>query len=101
MSSLTSLPAVRQVETDRPDLFAFDVVGQVSPADVENFYGLLEAAYALQPEIDVLVRVIDHEGVEVGALRGSHQLNGRSRGNSGDDEQRAHAQESHGSSDGR
>ena len=68
MSSLTSLPAVRQVETDRPDLFAFDVVGQVSPSDVENFYGLLEAAYALHPSIDVLVRVIEHEGVEWGEM---------------------------------
>jgi hypothetical protein len=68
MSSLTSLPAVRQVETDRPDLFAFDVVGHVSPSDVENFYGLLEAAYTLHPSIDVLVRVIDHEGVEWGEM---------------------------------
>ena len=68
MSSLTSLPAVRQVETDRADLFAFDVVGHVSPSDVENFYGLLEAAYALHPSIDVLVRVIDHEIVEWGEM---------------------------------
>jgi hypothetical protein len=68
MPSLSSLPAVRQVETDRPDLFAFDVVGQVSAADVENFYGLLEAAYALHPSIDVLVRVTDHEGIDWGEL---------------------------------
>jgi hypothetical protein len=68
MSSLSSLPAIRQVETDRPDLYAFDVVGQVSPADVENFYGLLEGAYALHPSIDVLVRVIDYESVDWGEL---------------------------------
>ena len=64
MGLLTSLPAVRQVETDRPDLYAFDLVGHISPADVENFYGLLEAAYALHPTIDVLVRVIDQEGLD-------------------------------------
>src|SRR6188472_4115975 len=68
MSSLSSLPAIRQVETDRPDLFAFDVVGQISPADVENFYRLLEGAYALHPSIDVLVRVIDYEGVDWGEV---------------------------------
>ena len=28
-------------------LFAIDVVGDVSPADAENLFGLLEAAYPL------------------------------------------------------
>ena len=64
MALLTSIPAVRQVATDRPDLYAFDLVGGISPADVENFYGLLEAAYTLHPTIDVLVRVVDQEGVD-------------------------------------
>jgi hypothetical protein len=59
MGLLTSVPAVRQVETDRPGLYAFDLVGHISAADVENFYGLLEAAYTLHPTIDVLVRVVD------------------------------------------
>jgi hypothetical protein len=66
MGLLTSVPAVRQVETDRPGLYAFDLVGHISPADVENFYGLLEAAYALHPTIDVVVRVIDQEGFDLG-----------------------------------
>ncbi len=61
MALLTSVPAVRQIETDRSDLYAFDLVGAVSAADVENFYGLLEAAYALHPTIDVLVRVSDQD----------------------------------------
>ena len=56
MGQLTSMPVVRQIETERADLYAFDLVGPVSAADVENFYGLLEAAYALHPAIDVLVR---------------------------------------------
>ena len=59
MALLTPLPAIRQVETDRANLYAFDLVGHISPADIENFYGLLEAAYALHPTIDVLVRVVD------------------------------------------
>jgi stage II sporulation SpoAA-like protein len=65
MGLLTSVPAVRQVETDRPGLYAFDLVGHISPADVENFYGLLEAAYALHPTIDIVVRVVDQEGLDL------------------------------------
>ena len=65
MGLLTSVPAVRQVETDRPGLYAFDLVGHISAADVENFYGLLEAAYDLHPTIDVVVRVIDQEGLDL------------------------------------
>ena len=64
MAMLDAVPAVRRIETDRPDLFAIDVVGHVSAADVENLYGLLEAAYALHPKIDVLVRMVDHDGVD-------------------------------------
>lgn len=64
MPTLESMPAVRRIETDRTDLFAVDVVGHVASADVENLYGLLEAAYALHPKIDVLVRMIDHDGVD-------------------------------------
>ena len=66
MGQLASIPAVRQIETERADLYAFDVVSPVSAADVENFYGLLEAAYALHPAIDVLVRAAGQDGSEAG-----------------------------------
>ncbi|TJV02209.1 MAG: STAS/SEC14 domain-containing protein, partial [Mesorhizobium sp.] len=62
MNYLEDVPAVRRIDTDRDDLFAIDVVGHVTAADAENLFGLLEAAYALHPKIDVLVRLIDHEG---------------------------------------
>lgn len=64
MSFLESVPAVRRIETTRPDLFAVDIVGLVTPADAENLFGLLEAAYALHPRIDVLVRLLEYEGAE-------------------------------------
>ncbi len=47
MHSLDPVPAVRRIETDRSDACAFEIVGHVSPADIENLYGLLEGAYAL------------------------------------------------------
>ncbi|TIO09270.1 STAS/SEC14 domain-containing protein [Mesorhizobium sp.] len=64
MNYLEEVPAVRRVDTDRDDLFAIDVVGHVTAADAENLFGLLEAAYALHPRIDVLVRLVDHDGVD-------------------------------------
>jgi hypothetical protein len=64
MNFLDTVPAIRRIDTDREDLFAIDVVGHVSAADAENLFGLLEAAYALHARIDVLVRLIDHDGVE-------------------------------------
>ncbi len=64
MSMLESVPAVRRIETDRRDLSAFDIVGHVSAADVENLFGLLEAAYAIDTKVDVLLRVVDNEGVD-------------------------------------
>ncbi|MEQ1953182.1 STAS/SEC14 domain-containing protein [Mesorhizobium sp. CN2-181] len=64
MNMLEAVPAVRRIDTGRRDLHAFDVVGHVSPADIENLFGLLEAACAIDPRIDVLLRVIDNEGCE-------------------------------------
>ena len=64
MNFLQSVPTIRRIDTDRDDLFAIDVVGHVSAADAENLFGLLEAAYALHPRIDVLVRLTDEESVD-------------------------------------
>jgi hypothetical protein len=64
LNFLDTVPAVRRIDTNRDDLFAVDIVGHVSAADAENLFGLLEAAYALHPRIDVLIRLTDHEGVD-------------------------------------
>jgi hypothetical protein len=64
MNFLDSVPAIRRLETSRDDLFAIDIVGHVSAADGENLFGLMEAAYALHQHIDVLVRLVDHDGVD-------------------------------------
>ncbi|MDQ6433560.1 STAS/SEC14 domain-containing protein [Mesorhizobium sp. LHD-90] len=64
MNMLESVPAVRRIDTGRRDLHAFDIVGHVTAADVENLFGLLEAACAIDPRIDVLLRVVDNEGVD-------------------------------------
>jgi hypothetical protein len=61
---LEAVPAIRRIETDRDDLAAFDVVGMMTGADLENLFGLLEAAYALHSPIDVLVRLVECEGLD-------------------------------------
>ena len=68
MNFLDAVPAIRQIDTDRGDLFAFDVVGHVTAADAENLFGLLEAAYALHPKIDTLVRLVDYDDTDWAGL---------------------------------
>lgn len=65
---LDPIPAVRRIETDRSDVFAVEIKGHVTAGDVENLYGLLEGAYALHDQIDVLVRLVDYEGTEWSAV---------------------------------
>ncbi len=64
MNYLEEVPAVRRIDTDRPDLFAVDIVGHVTAADAENLLGLLRAACALHASMDALVRLTDHDGVD-------------------------------------
>lgn len=79
MSFLNTVPAIRRIDTDRADLLAFDVVGSVVPSDAENLFGLLEAAYVLHSKIDVLVRLVDFEGVEWAGLSDETLEGGKAR----------------------
>lgn len=69
--------AIRRIETDRDDVFAFDIVGRVGASDVENIYGLMEGAYALHDKIDMLVRIRDYEGVDWEAAMKDFSLLGK------------------------
>ena len=70
MNPLDAVPAVRRLQTDRPDLVAFEIAGPLGGADVENLYGLLEGAYVLHAEIDLIVRASDRETVEWSKIAG-------------------------------
>jgi hypothetical protein len=69
--------AVRRLDTDREDVFAFDVVGHIRASDVENIYGLLEGAYSLHDKIDMLVRIRDYEGIDWDAAMKDFRLLGK------------------------
>lgn len=64
MTLLERVPAVRRIDTDRSDACAFELAGHLTAADVENLYGLLEAAYLIEDRIDLLLRFVDYEGVD-------------------------------------
>ncbi|MBO6902501.1 MAG: STAS/SEC14 domain-containing protein [Rhizobiaceae bacterium] len=64
MTAMNNPPSIRRIDTGRPDLFAVEVAGHVSAADVENLYGLLEGVYVTQERIDLLIRVVGNEGVD-------------------------------------
>lgn len=72
-------PSVRRIDTDRAEAFAFEITGHVSAADVENMYGLIEAACELQETIDVLVRIHHYEGFDWSAAFRDSTLAGKSR----------------------
>ena len=77
MQSLDRVPAIRRIETDRTDVFAIEIIGFVTGADVENLYGLMEGAYALHDNLDVLVRLKNYEGVEWENVSGDTTDEGR------------------------
>ncbi|GGA99787.1 STAS/SEC14 domain-containing protein [Brucella endophytica] len=60
----TTIPVVRRIPTNREDAFAFAVEGHLSGADIENLYGLLEAAFEQHDKIDLLLRLDGFEGFD-------------------------------------
>jgi len=77
MQSLDRVPAIRRIETDRTDVFAIEIIGYVTGADVENLYGLMEGAYALHDKLDVVVRLKNYEGIEWDNVSGETTDEGR------------------------
>lgn len=72
-------PHIRRIDTDRADAWAFEITGHISAADVENMYGLLEAAYELHDQIDLLVRIHHYEGFDWSAAFRESTLVGKAR----------------------
>ena len=51
-------PALTRLDTERDDVYAFEIDGQVSKEEVEDVYQVLEKAYAEHDKIDLLIRII-------------------------------------------
>ncbi|MEX0956749.1 MAG: STAS/SEC14 domain-containing protein [Rhizobiaceae bacterium] len=64
MSVLNDPPNIRRLDSTRPELFAVEITGHLTASDVENLYGLLEGFYVLHDRVDLLMRIVEFEGVE-------------------------------------
>ena len=61
-------PALTQLETERDDVYAFEIDGQLSKEEVEEVYQVLEKAYAEHDKIDLLIRIGRYDGFDINTL---------------------------------
>jgi hypothetical protein len=62
------MPAtIRQVGTDRPDLYAFAVTGRIGKDDIEAMARTMKAAFERHGTVDMLVLVEDWDGIALDA----------------------------------
>ncbi len=59
---------VREIRTDSPSVFAFDIPGKVSEEDLATMASRMEAAFETQEEVSLLLLFEHYEGNELGAL---------------------------------
>lgn len=68
MSGKLRHPALTQLKTERDDVYAFEIDGQVSKEEVEEVYQVLEKAYAKHDKINLLIRIGRYDGFDINAL---------------------------------
>lgn len=79
MKAIDPLPAIRRIDTNRSDLCALEIVGHFTANDLENAYGLLEAAYAENDKVDLLVRITQYDGFDWGAVLNEATIRGKAQ----------------------
>lgn len=62
MTTGTAAPNIRRINSDRDDLFAFEITGHITAADVDSVYETLARAYDAHPKVDLLVRMTNYDG---------------------------------------
>ena len=62
-------PSIREIETDRPDVLAFEVNGRIRREDLSGLIPVVEQALAAHEHIRILVRITRFDGVGLDALR--------------------------------
>ncbi|MCY6379987.1 STAS/SEC14 domain-containing protein [Hoeflea prorocentri] len=61
-------PALTQIETERDDVYAFEIDGHVSQEEMDGAYKILENAYEKHGKINLLVRLGRYDGFDWSAL---------------------------------
>lgn len=59
---------VREIRTDTPGVFGFDIPGKVSEEDLAMMAGKMEAAFETHGKVSLLLMFENYEGNELGAL---------------------------------
>ncbi|WP_046864804.1 STAS/SEC14 domain-containing protein [Microvirga massiliensis] len=62
-------PAIRLIETTRPDVIAFEITGKIRSEDMRLLVSTFDDALKAHERLRILVRVIDFDGVSLDALR--------------------------------
>lgn len=61
--------AVRRIEVDNPGVYAFEINGQVSAAEMESMAKTMNTAFdASDDKVDMMLVFIDYDGSEGGAM---------------------------------
>lgn len=60
-------PAITQLNTPRPDLFAFEVIGRIHESDIESMARTLISAFERLGTVDMLIIIRHWDGLDLGA----------------------------------
>ncbi|MEX0308920.1 MAG: STAS/SEC14 domain-containing protein [Tateyamaria sp.] len=75
---MLTTPSIRQVQTSRPDLYAFRIAGKVSREDIEAMSELMNTAFdAHKEKIDMLLIFDRYEGSDFGATMSWESIKSR------------------------
>ncbi|WP_419911096.1 STAS/SEC14 domain-containing protein [Hoeflea sp.] len=64
MTSELRHPALTQLETERDDVYAFEIDGHLTTEEVEKVYQVLEKAYEKHDKISLLMRIGRYDGFD-------------------------------------
>lgn len=59
--------SIRQMESGRPGLLAFEVDGKIRKPDIEAMARTVTDAFAMPGKIDIIIVMTNYEGIEFGA----------------------------------
>lgn len=71
--------SIAQVQTTRPDLFAFEVRDRIRQADIEAMARTLETAFDRLETVDILIVMRHWDGIDMGAAFDGEALKAQAR----------------------
>ncbi len=74
--------SIVSLQTDRPDLYAFEVRGKITKPDITRMADQLKVAFERQNTVDVLIVITSWDGIELGAVFDTNALSAQAQANS-------------------